>query len=183
MTKIEMIDPESVTGRTKLLFDGLIKTRGHITNMVRVLANSSAAVNAYFSFNSAMAGGELPVAIRERIAIAVAQANGCATCLAAHTQFGRNEGVSDAELYAARGAESEDPQVATALRFALSVMRGVGHVSDTELIEIRQNGYSEAALKSLLRCSLMSLPMQSITSGKQLLTTQKSLTTCKTTHH
>jgi uncharacterized peroxidase-related enzyme len=150
MTKIEMIDPESVTGRTKLLFDGLFKKRGRITNMVRVLANSPAAVNAYFSFNSAMAGGELPVAIRERIAIAVAQANGCTTCLAVHTQFGRNEGVSDAELYAARSEESEDPQIATALRFALSVMRGVGNVRDAELTEIRESGYSEAAIMEII---------------------------------
>lgn len=150
MAKIEMIDPESVTGRTKLLFDGLFKRKGRVTNMVRVLANSPAAVNAYFSFNSAMAGGELPVVIGERIAIAVAQANRCTTCLAAHTQFGRDEGLSDAELYSARSAESEDPKIATALRFALSVMRGVGNVSDAELMEIRQNGYSEAAIMEII---------------------------------
>lgn len=150
MKEIEMIDPSLATGRTKLLFDSLVKRRGRVTNMVRVLANSPAAVNAYFSFNAAMASGELPVAIRERIAIAVAQANGCATCLAAHTEFGRNEGISDSELDAARDAQSEDARIASGLRFALSVMRSVGKVSDLELSEIRDSGYSEAAIMEIV---------------------------------
>ena len=150
MTRMEMIDPNAATGRTKLLFDGLVKRRGRVSHMVRVLANSPAAVNAYFSFNAAMAGGELTAATRERIAIAVAQANGCETCLAAHTEFGRNEGISDAELDAARDAQSQDPIVAIALRFALSVMRNVGHVTDVELAEIRENGYSEAAIMEII---------------------------------
>jgi len=146
---MELIEPDSVTGRTKSLFEALIKRRGRVSNMVRVLANSPAVVSAYFSFNASMAGSELSAQVKERIAIAVAQENGCSTCLAAHTEFGRNEGIPDEELDSARDAKSEDPRVTTALRFALSVMRNVGHVSDTELAEIRGAGYGEAAIMEI----------------------------------
>jgi AhpD family alkylhydroperoxidase len=46
----------------------------------------------------------LPAALRERIAIAVAEANACGVCLAAHTHFGRNEGLPEIELSQARDA-------------------------------------------------------------------------------
>jgi AhpD family alkylhydroperoxidase len=66
--------------------------------MVRVLANSPAATNAFFSFNAAMAASPMTADLGKRIAIAVAQANDCRTCLAAHTAFGRAKGVPDHEL-------------------------------------------------------------------------------------
>lgn len=150
MSRMEMIDPNAANGRTKLLFDGLVKRRGRVSHMVRVLANSPAAVNAYFSFNAALSGGELPIEIRERIAIAVAQANGCSSCLAAHTEFGRTEGISNAELDAARDGQSQDPKITAALHFALSAMRNVGDVTDSELAMIRENGFSEAAIMEMI---------------------------------
>ena len=118
--------------------------------MVRVLANSPAALGAYFSFGAALGNGVLPAALRERIAIAVAEANGCRTCLAAHTQFGREEGLADDELAAARVAGSADPATRTALRFALAVMRGIGHVSDAELAEINAAGFGDDAVLEII---------------------------------
>jgi AhpD family alkylhydroperoxidase len=103
MTRISLIDPGITTGRTKLLLDSLAARRGRVTTMVRVMANSPAAVNGYFSFNAAMSASTLPAALKERIAIVVAEANACATCLAAHTAFGRDE-ASLTMNFPARGA-------------------------------------------------------------------------------
>jgi AhpD family alkylhydroperoxidase len=91
-----------------------------------------------------------PQPANAQTAIAVAEANGCRTCLAAHTHFGRGEGIPEADLLAAREATSSDPGVAAALSFAMAVMRGIGHVSDTELAAVRAAGFSDGAIMEIV---------------------------------
>jgi uncharacterized peroxidase-related enzyme len=146
MTRIPMIDPAETSGRLRALLDGVRAKRGRVPAMVRVLANTPAALSGYFSFHAALGNGVLEPGLREQIAIAVAEANGCDTCLAAHTAFGREEGLPEAELDAARDAGSADPATYAALRFAIAVMRAVGHVSDAQLAEIRAAGFDDAAI-------------------------------------
>jgi len=99
----------------------------------------------------------LDPALREQIAIVVAEANGCAPCLAAHTAFGRQEGLSDVELEAARDARSMDPAITTALGFALSVMRTVGHVSDADLVAMKSHGFDDAAILEIVAIVFMNV--------------------------
>ncbi len=149
MTRIPMIDPATATGRTRTLLDGVAVKRGSVSNMMRVMANSPAVFDGYLSFGKALGSGVLPAVLRERIAIAVAEANACGVCLAAHTHFGRNEGLPETELLSARDAESADSTAAAALRFALSVMRTIGHVSDAELDEVKAAGFTDAAIMEI----------------------------------
>ena len=157
MTRIPMIDPTAASGQTRTLLDGVTASRGRVSDMMRVMANSPAAFAGYLSFGAALGGGVLPAALRERIAIAVAEANSCGVCLAAHTHFGRNEGLNDIELSAARDAESSDPSAAAALRFALAVMRTVGHVSDAALDEVRAAGFGDAAIMEITAVVFMNV--------------------------
>ena len=150
MARLSLVDPDQTTGRTRLLLDSLAKRRGRVTNMVRVLANSPAAVNAFFSFNAAMAASPLSNDLRERIAIAIAQANGCTTCLAAHTAFGREEGISSNELDLARHGKSENRTYDALLRFAVSVQEANGRVDDTSLQDLRTLGVSDALMLDVL---------------------------------
>ena len=149
MTRIPMIDPAATSGQLRVVLDGVAAKRGSVSHMMRVMANSPAMLGGYLGFGAALDNGVLPVALRERIAIAVAEANACGVCLAAHTDFGRNEGLSDIELSAARDAESADPATAAALRFALAVMRSVGHVSDAALDEVKAAGFDDAAIMEI----------------------------------
>ena len=52
-------------------------------------------------------------------------------------------------MSAARDAESADPTAAVALRFALAVMRMIGHVSDAELNEVKAVGFSDAGIMEM----------------------------------
>jgi AhpD family alkylhydroperoxidase len=77
--------------------------------MVRVLANSPAMLRGYLGLAGALDSGSLGAELREQIALAVAEANGCDYCLAAHTALGRGAGLTDFETdrrYRARGAEA-----------------------------------------------------------------------------
>lgn len=146
MSRIPKVDHAATTGRARTILDGVVAKRGRAPSMMCVLANSPAAAGAYVSFGNALGQGVLPAALRERVAIAVASVNHCETCLAAHTHFGRGEGIPEAELDAARQGESADPRFALALRFALEVLRSTGHVPDALLAEMRAAGFGDDAM-------------------------------------
>ncbi len=65
------------------------KQLGGVPNMFRVVANSPAALSGYLQLSAASAQGGLDAATRERIALAVAELNGCGYCLSAHSFLGR----------------------------------------------------------------------------------------------
>lgn len=150
MSNIPLLDPATATGRTRAILDGIESRRGRVPNMIRALANSPAALAGYTGFHAALAGGVLSAGLRERIAIAVAAANDCHTCLAAHTHFGRCEGIPEEELAAARDGRSADPATAAALRFALVALRGIGHVPEAEQAAVRAAGFDDTAMMEII---------------------------------
>ncbi len=77
MSRLTQIAPETATGKTKELMDAVRSKLGLVPNMVRAMANSPAALNAYLQFSGALAAGSLSAKSREQIALAVGQANDC----------------------------------------------------------------------------------------------------------
>ena len=62
-------------------------------------------MEGYLGLSGALAKGKLPAPTRERIALAVAEINGCDYCLAAHSYLGKNVAkLDDAEVLANRRA-------------------------------------------------------------------------------
>lgn len=107
---------------------------GMVPNLMKVLAHSPAGLNAYLGFSAATAGGMLDTADRERIALAVAEANGCEYCLSAHTYLGRNVAkLPVEEIDAARDARSTDPRSQALLEFTRAVVADRGQVDDSAL--------------------------------------------------
>jgi AhpD family alkylhydroperoxidase len=110
--------------------------------MFRLVSNSPAALQGYLSLSEALAKGALPAATRERIALAVAQINGCDYWLSAHTYLGKNLAkLDDAEIAANR---SGDPKADAAVRFAAKVVRERGHVSEEDVRAVKLAGYDDA---------------------------------------
>jgi uncharacterized peroxidase-related enzyme len=127
------------------------KQLGSAPNLFRLVANSPAALQGYVALNGALAQGTLDARTRERIALTVAEINGCDYCLSAHTYLGKNLAqLDDAELTRNRDAASSDPQAQAALRFAAAVTRQRGHVSDAELQAVKAAGYTEAQLLEIV---------------------------------
>ena len=76
----------------------------------------------------------LDVKTRERIALAVAEVNGCDYCLSAHSYIALNLArISPEEIALNRQGASSDPKADAAVRFAATVARARGHVSDATL--------------------------------------------------
>ena len=124
---------------------------GSVPNLFRLTATSPAALEGYLALNSALAKGTLVPATRERIALAVAEINGCGYCLAAHTYLAKHVArLDDVEIEASRSATSADPKAAAAVAFAAAVARGRGAVDDAELTAVRDAGYSDAELLEIV---------------------------------
>jgi len=95
------------------------KQLGVAPNLFRLVATSPAALQGYLGLNGALGKGELDARTRERIALAVAEINGCDYCLSAHTYLGKNLAkLDDAEIERNREGGSTDPKADAAVRFA-----------------------------------------------------------------
>ncbi len=98
----------------------------------------------------ALGKGTLPARVREQIALAVAQINGCDYCLAAHSAVGRVVGLTADQLRDSRLGTAVDPKASALIRFALKVLESHGSVTDGDLDEVRRAGYDEAAITELV---------------------------------
>jgi uncharacterized peroxidase-related enzyme len=129
------------------LLEGAKKQLGSVPNLFRVIANSPAALEGYFGLNGALTKGALDAQTRERIALAVAEINGCNYCLSAHTYLGRNLAkLDDAEITANRSGASNDLKADAAVRFAALIVRERGHVSDADVSAVKLAGYDDAQI-------------------------------------
>ena len=147
MSRIAIPTHEQSPAASKPLLDAVKKQLGVIPNLMKVVGHSPAALEGYLSLNAALAKGVLNATLRERLALTVAEFNGCDYCLAAHTYLGKNVArLNDAELDAARQGRSTDAKAEAAMRFAQRVTQQRGEVSDADLDAARQAGFDNAAI-------------------------------------
>ena len=127
------------------LLETVMKQLGTVPNLFRLVSISPAALQGYLGLSGALGKGALPAATRERIALAVAEINGCDYCLSAHTYLGRNLAkLDDAEIAANRNGASNDLKADAAVHFAAKVVRERGHVSEDDILAVKLAGYDDA---------------------------------------
>ena len=147
MSRISTVNPETANAAQTKLFDAVQKQVGFVPNLMKTVGHSPAALDGYLSLNGALAAGVLNPQLRERIALFVAEYNGCEYCLAAHTYLGREVAKLDhSEIKAAREGRSEEPQADAALRFTRQVLENKGQVNDVALSDIRAAGFNDAEI-------------------------------------
>ncbi len=150
MSRITAVDPKQATGKAKELLDGVQAKFGMTPNLMKVLAHSPAALQAYLDFAGALAGGMLDPQVREQIALTVGTANGCEYCVSAHTALGKGAGLSGDELIAARCATSSDAKANAALQFARAVVATKGNVTDQDLEKLRAAHYTDGQIAEIV---------------------------------
>ncbi len=136
---------EAAPAASQPLLEAVKKQLGIVPNLFRLVSNSPAALEGYLGLSGALGKGTLPAPTRERIALAVAEINGCNYCLSAHTYVGKNMAkLDDAEMTANRDGASNDPKADAAVRFAAKVVRARGHVNDDDVRMVTLAGYDDA---------------------------------------
>jgi len=133
------------------LLEDVEQQLGVVPNLFRLVAHSPAALEGYLALIQSLGRGALPAATRERIALAVAEFNGCSYCLSAHTYLGRHRAkLDDAEIAANRRGTSRDPSADAAVRFAVAVLRQRGHVSEDDLAAVRAAEYDDGQVVEIV---------------------------------
>jgi uncharacterized peroxidase-related enzyme len=120
---------------------------GRVPNMALLLSVSPAALQGYLALETALDGGTLGAQTAERVALVVAEANGCQYGLSLHTFRARNGiGLDDAEITANRNGASNDPQADAAVCFAAKLARSQSAICDEDLRALRAAGYDDAQI-------------------------------------
>ena len=150
MPYIKPLARSAATGATAATLDAIQKKLGVLPNMFRTLANSPAALQAYVQLAGAAAGGKFDAARRERIALAVGEANDCGYCVAAHGALGGLAGLDEVQIEAARAARAEDPHNAAVLALARAIVDNRGHVDVAALDAFKAAGFGDGEILEVL---------------------------------
>ena len=150
MSRLPVIRTDAADHKTRQLF-GLVQERLKMTpNSMRVMANSPAVLEGYLGLSGALAGGSLPPTLREEIALAVAELNGCQYCVSAHTAIGKLIGLTDNEIEDAREAKSRSTKVAAALEFTRLLVANRGQVTDADFDAVREAGFGDGEIAEII---------------------------------
>ena len=123
---------------------------GATPNMFKAVSNSPAALQSMWGSFGALGGGKIGARLGEQIAVAVADRNDCAYCLAAHTALGRKAGASAEEMSAAQAGQSDDPKTAAALRFAVAVVANRARIGDEQVQDLRAAGFDDEEIVEIM---------------------------------
>jgi len=150
MSRLAIPARDDVPEASKPILDAVQKQLGVVPNMYRLIAQSPAALRGFTTNNSALTK-TLDVKTRERIALAVAQLNGCDYCLSAHNYLGLNLAkISPEEVTLNRKGASGDAQANAAVSFAAKVVRERGHVTEADIKAVRDAGFSDGQIVEIL---------------------------------
>ena len=144
MSRLAIPSRESAPALAQPLLNAVEKQLGIVPNLFRLVSQSPATLEGYLGLNAAL-GRTLDAKTRERIALTVAEANGCDYCLSAHTYLGLNVAkIDETEIALNRAGHSGDAKADAAVVFARQVIAVRGKVSDAEISAVRLAGFTEA---------------------------------------
>jgi uncharacterized peroxidase-related enzyme len=150
MTRLQAINPETATGKTKELLNAVGKKLGITPNMMRTMAASPAVLDAYLSFSGALGSGSVSAKLGEQIALAVAEANQCEYCAAAHNAIGKLVGLSEEVIYNSRLLQTNDSKTNAALSFANTLVEKKGLVNDQDVASVKAAGFSDGEVAEIV---------------------------------
>lgn len=157
MSRIPPLDPGKAQGKAKELLEKIKAKSGRVPNILKTMAHSPAALQAYLGLTGAFADAKLPVKVREQIALAVGEDNQCGYCVAAHSAIGKLSGLTPEEVEGGRRARSQDPKTDAILKFAQRLSSQRGNITDPELAEVRKAGCSDEEILEIVTAVSLNL--------------------------
>jgi uncharacterized peroxidase-related enzyme len=150
MTRTTIItrDQEPVDSQPTL--EGFEKVFGFVPNLFAVIGKSPNALAAFKGMQTPLQK-TLDAGMRERIAMAVSEVNGCEYCIRAHGYIGMRFaklGLDELELN--RHGKSSDSKAEAAVSFAKKVTETRGKVSDEDLAAVRAAGWTDVQIIEII---------------------------------
>lgn len=150
MPRLHALDPDTAPEKSRELLADIIGRRGSVGTMVSTMAHSPALLQGYLDFSRALKRVKLPRALSEKISLAAQEWIGCTTCLEAHTEAARANGLSDSDIVLARQGASVDPREAALIGFAVRVLAEPSGISDDDVADLRAHGWSDRVIADVV---------------------------------
>lgn len=150
MARVQVISPQTATGEAKSLLDAVQANLGVTPNFIRVLANSPRALEGFLGLYGALGRATVNKPTQERIALAIAEGNGCQYCVSAHTAIGRGAGLSNEEMVLNRRGSSGDSKAAATVAFARALNDNLGEITTAEFDAARNAGLSDGEIVEVI---------------------------------
>ncbi len=150
MPVIEPVVLDKANAEQKKVLEGIKAKMGKIPNIYATMAHSPSTLGAMLEYSAGLKKGVLGPREIEAIALAVAQANDCDYCLAAHTVIGKMSGLTLEETIESRQGRSRDPKMDALVKLAAEIVKTNGSPSQNAIDNFRKAGYGDAALIELI---------------------------------
>jgi uncharacterized peroxidase-related enzyme len=155
MTQFTIYTPETAPGKSGEMLDGALKKMGFLPNLYAMLAESDAALEAYFSLSSLVSKTGFSPAEQQLILLVASVENGCAYCVAAHSSGGRMAKLDKEIIEAVRtGNPIEDPRLEALRRFTEALVVNRGHARQ-EMETFLAAGFSRQNALEVVMCVSM----------------------------
>jgi uncharacterized peroxidase-related enzyme len=150
MSRLTVPARDDVPEASKPILDAVHNQLGVVPNMYRLIAQSPAVLQGFAANNSALSKA-LDLKTRERIALAIAQVNGCDYCLSAHSYLGLNLAkITPEEVALNRKGASGDAKANAAVSFAAKVARERGHITGADVQAVRDAGFDDGQIVEIV---------------------------------
>lgn len=160
MSRLALRTIDDAPDAAKAGLESAQKSNGYLPNLVRLLANAPAALEAYQTVSGINARSGLKLAEREAVQITAAATHGCGFCVAGHTVVAyKKAGLNEDVVNALRNnGHVPDARLDAVAEFTRAVIRSRGGVQNKELQAFLAAGFTDAnALEVVLGVSLATL--------------------------
>lgn len=152
---ISVIEPEEATGRLKEVYDETAKKRGKLAEVHKIHSLNPDSLAAHMGLYLTLMFGPSPLNRRERetIAVAVSRTNGCAYCVAHHSDALARYEKNPQRLQAVQEGrwEALPPREAALCAFVEKLTRAPGAMTDGDLSPLREQGLADAEILDVVQ--------------------------------
>lgn len=144
MSDFRQYTPQNAPDGSRPILDQVRGRFGFVPNLMATLAESPQALEGYLTLDRLVSESSLTPQEQQVAILAVSAENGCEYCVAAHTVVGTMQKVPADVIAAIReGREIPDARFAALARFTRAVVRDRGRVTDGDLQEFLDAGFSK----------------------------------------
>lgn len=149
--KLEVLNKDDAPQAARDLLEKAEKNYGFIPNILGVMANSPALLEAYMTVSQIFEKTSFSAAEKQTVLLAVSTENGCDYCTSAHTAIAKMQNVDEAVLKAiANGDKLPDAKLDALFRFTRTMVEKRGLPSDDDLQAFFDAGFSEAQVQDVI---------------------------------
>jgi alkylhydroperoxidase/carboxymuconolactone decarboxylase family protein YurZ len=147
---MQVVDTSKLTGKGQELLAGMEKATGMVPNVLKQMANSPAALEAFLASRDILAKGQLDPKMRLLIGILIAETYSCQYLLSARVAQAKSAGMTDEEIKSGKEQSSKDPKFDRGLQFVRNLILRHGELPASEMAELKAAGFSEGEIVELI---------------------------------